>query len=789
MSGIETNIFPLENPEDLASECRRYRIRGLRSDQAEYYQNVAAIQRKLGYTLQAPVVIVDLNDEPQVVVPADCKPLPQKMPLVRTVAYLDALPGRQRIDFAMRSPENDAICLRFLQFMLQAPLYSSPGLWQPASGQPFFEKRPADSSQGVDRFSGFAVRSVVGPDGRLGICVDIRTTFLSSRSLPVHIDRERFRSLKGKHCIYRYGHSWYDIQLQSLHDLNVVETEVREGDGWMRLLDFIVNRSAKPLPRELAELPHDAAVVCYQNNRGENRYAPAGLCYRIFDTQSREVQMRHGETIRPPGKRREEIQSFVKQHLARLRFGDREIRVRCAPSGVPRRMFLVPDLEFGQQRVLSVRGTPTSEHVSLDNLGRHRLSLLRDKSAGFFVTDPLARQYLLLPQSVVDSWGSQFTRDLVRAVDELYPQEHGYSPQIVGYDDRRSRTFLEQGKAILEAARTTCTKDGYAVVMIHETRDGHNRAPDQLAAMVVHKFRELDIVAAVIHSTTATQSYEMVQRGSDAPFYQIRDARRSKMAGYLRNVALNKVLLTNERWPFVLATSLHADLTVGIDVKQNTAGFTVVSANGRLVRTRCFASRQKEQLSADLVRTALVELVTAEARDAASPPRTIVLHRDGRTWPSELRGAKDALTALKHDGIVTDDATLTVLEIAKSSMVPLRLFDLSKDPNEKVRVLNPQVGTYCVLGSHAYLCSTGRAFQRPGTVQPLHIRYVDGGMPFEECLEDAYALTCLAWTRPEDCTRYPITLKLTDRRLGEDAGEYDADALEFEETSAKPEAI
>jgi hypothetical protein len=40
-----------------------------------------------------------------------------------------------------------------------------------------------------------------------------------------------------------------------------------------------------------------------------------------------------------------------------------------------------------------------------------------------------------------------------------------------------------------------------------------------------------------------------------------------------------------------------------------------------------------------------------------------------------------------------------------------------------------------------------------------------------------YALTTLAWTRPEDCTRDPITIKLNDRRLSEDAGDYDSDAL------------
>lgn len=54
-------------------------------------------------------------------------------------------------------------------------------------------------------------------------------------------------------------------------------------------------------------------------------------------------------------------------------------------------------------------------------------------------------------------------------------------------------------------------------------------------------------------------------------------------------------------------------------------------------------------------------------------------------------------------------------------------------------------------------------------------------MTLAQCLEDVYALTALAWTRPDDCTRDPVTLKLTDRRLAESAGEFDADALAFEE--------
>lgn len=46
-------------------------------------------------------------------------------------------------------------------------------------------------------------------------------------------------------------------------------------------------------------------------------------------------------------------------------------------------------------------------------------------------------------------------------------------------------------------------------------------------------------------------------------------------------------------------------------------------------------------------------------------------------------------------------------------------------------------------------------------------------MSLSDILEDIYWLTVLAWTKPDDCTRYPITIKLNDRRLFEDAGEFD----------------
>ena len=414
--------------------------------------------------------------------------------------------------------------------------------------------------------------------------------------------------------------------------------------------------------------------------------------------------------------------------------------------------------------------------------------MLRDARSGFYVKDKFRRQYLILPESVRDSWGERFATDLKRAVDGLYPEGGGYKPEIITYKDRGPRTYRDQGKAIREAVGDRFMESAYAVVMLHPTSDRKQRQQDLLAAMVIRELRNKDIYAAVIHSEMGEQSYVMVSGRDGTPRYEIRENQRSRFMGYLRNVALNKVLLTNNFWPFVLATPLHAEVTIGIDVKNQTAGFTVIGRNGSFVKSSCRTSRQKEKLLKAQVLTYVAEMIREEKIRLGKPVSSIVIHRDGRCFQSEMDGAAAAIEKLKAEGVVASDGTLTILEISKSAPVRLRLYDVEERRGSKLFVQNPQVGVHTIInGNEAFLCSTGRAFAHRGTVQPLHVRCVLEGIPFADALEDVYALTTLAWTRPEDCSRYPVTIKLTDRWLGEEASEFDEEALLYENEENKEE--
>src|SRR5437867_3217127 len=294
------------------------------------------------------------------------------------------------------------------------------------------------------------------------------------------------------------------------------------------LIEFIVTHSQKPLPADCSRITNDSSFAYYLTKDGRARSAPTGLCYLVADQERENINAYQHRAIMPPHIRRQQIDNYIVRYLSNVRFGTDSIKIVPKPVRVPQRMFVMPDLKFGNERVLSVRGTPRSQHVSLDAVGRTRAMVLRDSTAGVYVRQPLERQYLLLPETVASSFGDRYVADLKQAVNE-YLGTGTYEPIVVSYPDRVNRTFVDQGKAILEAAKQRCVEPGFALVMIHHTTDRRVRQQDQLAAMVVRRLRdELDLIAAVNHSAFATDSYRLGRGVDGLPAYFPIDAKRAR---------------------------------------------------------------------------------------------------------------------------------------------------------------------------------------------------------------------------------------------------------------------
>ncbi len=782
---IYTNIFNIENLDDLKTEYVLYRIRGLTREGSEYFQNKDEITRKLSYELQRPALVIEKNGYPHLVLPADAPRPPQPFSLVRAQVLFDELQDSFTLDYTKRDPETDDICLRFLNFLaIQSKFHNDKRLWQPKSGQPLFEYEPTKTVKGLDVFQGFSARAVITPDGGIGICLDLRTKFIASEALNSRLTRDEFRPYRGHHFIYRFK-GWYEVQLQDYCDLNADEARIESAD--CSVYEYIKRESPKPLSVQLANLPGDAVLAHYQTNRGQRVYACVGLCHLIYDTQHREVQRLQGTMTPQPHERYRKIQDYAAKYLRGLKLGNTRLEVSRTPQTAPRKVFQAPDVEFGGGHMLTVRGTAGAHCATMDTLGKERQRLLFWEGAGFFVKRPLSQQYLMMPESVYKTWGQQYIKDLKHVANRLYgPAERDevlpdipvYDPKVVFYNDQDSRrTYAEQGQAILDAAKKHRLYGGYGLVMIHDALDREIRQEDQLAAMISQQFWEQhDMRTTVNHTKTGNECYSPVNGRYGS--YFANSQKQGKLRGYLRNVALNKILLNNEIWPFVLATPLHSDVTIGLDVKHNTVGLTVVKNGGRSIATLCQRSSQREKLTRRQIATLLNQLLRNAAEEQTI--REIVIHRDGRSYQSEIDGAIDAKEKLQEEGVLPSDARITILDVSKIAVTRVRLFDVTCNNGRSPWIENPQNGTYVFLGDKdAYLCSTGREFRHRGTSQMLHVRYVHPGLPFEQSLEDLYYLTTLTWSKPDDCSRYPITMKLTDRWLWQDATEYNQDALVY----------
>ncbi len=769
------NTFRILGLESLSASYRTADVIGLDREQADYFRSVDRLT-SLSRTLRRPVSFLELSTGPVISFP-DGTLIPTTLDLGVRILSLRPRDETIDIDFTRASPF-DPLRLRIVRFGIEEHLRNSHAFWQPGAGYAFFNRHPDQTDRGIGLYYGSRLRPTVLADGNIGLCVDKTSRLIATQPLPVDLTREQFEGqYKGQRCVYRYGDSWYEIRVEMLARQAVAEYPIRVQGRVTTLLKFLLDVLPKPVPKEVANLDPAGSVVVYRNARGEERAAPAQLCFPVRDTDEIRRTSLGRATIIEPADRLAWSCAFVQQNLVKVRVGSAELCIEPQPLQIAPIQLSVPNLRFGGGRVLSVRGTPNTTRTSLQDLGTKRLALLEDPQAGILATQRFDRQYILIPQTAAASFGPAFVNDVITAVNRLHPNG-GYRPEVVTYDDAVRRTFAEQARAVKKALEAM-PLPGFAVVMVHRCK-GARRAEDRLAAYVLRQAKEyFDTIASVIHYDTAERFYEPgAPNASGGRVYRIRHELADRARGYLRNVALNKVLLPNENWPFGLEGPLNADLTIGIDVKNNACCLVTVCERGRSVSSQVNLSKQQEKLNTAQLCAYLTEVIGNEARRALVPIRRIVVHRDGRAWTSEISGARRAVDTLKRASILPHDADITVLELHKKPSVPLRIFESAGAADAPPR--KPGIGAaYFPDETQAFVCTTGWPFRQPGTPNPIHIERVYGSMSIAECAQDLFSLSTLAWTRPEGCSRYPVTLRLADRFLADEAVDYYEDELSF----------
>lgn len=776
-----TNIFPILNLDVLDEYYTMFEIKATPSISEAEKQHII---KKLSYRLRHPVTIINYDEKPHLVLLNDQKVidrLEERFKLVRKLAKFVPTDKVIRLDFSDSSPEIKKICRRVLGFALQGYLTRNHKLWQPSSGQPYFRYSCDATIQGIDVFEGFSARIVDTPDNGFGIAIDISTRYIANRPYPLYLDSSKFsRYFKGNHCLYKFGYQWYQISPHSISDDNVSEVEIPDGDNFISLISYIRRESSHTNSPELADLPEDASVLVYKANTDERRCVPAGMCFKVYDTDSLPSGNIHRRSILLPHVRLSKIRRYQSEFLKRFKVGENALDIGQTSIYLESNLLPIPDLEFGQGLVLSTRKSEGKKYTTFRNFGKAKQQCVFDPMGGFYSLNNsklFLPQFVLIPRSINDKMGKSFLNELEQIVDNLYPTNKGWKPIVIPYEDKiqRNQDYVHLGLSIVKAFEDNpdrCLSSGKCLVMI-PTLSKARRKHDQLAALICSELDQLGVDTTIIHSKTTEDVHTKKHIDGSYEFY-IRPHKKGFYRSYLRNVALVKVLLNNEKYPFRLANPMNADLTIGIDVKHNTACYTFVNKHADAIRQQLKNSSSRERLSSDQVKAVLVNVIGELISEKAYgyPIKNIVIHRDGRLFDTELDGIEESLEVLKAKGV----ETISVLEIQKSSPVSIRIFKQSHEN----RTYNPLVGTYFMLNQDtAYLCTTGGEYKLPGTANPLCLNYAYGDFSFAKLIEDVFALANLTFTKLDSCSRVPLSIKLTDIRLRSIASEFNSDKLEL----------
>ncbi len=490
----------------------------------------------------------------------------------------------------------------------------------------------------------------------------------------------------------------------------------------------------------LALDPGDEAVFVKDHGRDESSPVPASRLFPVFTNEDEGMKTCSVAAQMSPVDRLTAIQEFLGA-IGEVQVGGRPVRVDLNPITQARVLLPPPALEFGGGNKLVCAGAPAqiTDEAFIQWRNEKTTSLYQ---YGPFSGQALPDVALLFPETLARVPREVFAKKLS---DELLKLT-GHRINIVRQRYYRLGAQAWTGAGLLtEAEQLVMESPGVVLPIVILSRRFARGVYAQL------KSRFASVPSQCVDERT-------MQRILDDPPNSSR----------VRNLAL-AVMIAAGIQPWVLAEPLAHDFYVGIDVLQNQVGYAFLfGPGGRFSQVEFgeFLQRRRmcEAVDATELRAKLGTGLRA-ARAVNAPLRSLVVHRDGRWWPSEDQALTSAVTELKRSGVLAPDCRVAVVEVRKSHL-PVRL--LTKNGGQWE---NPMPGSYWVLDRDAaILTTTGRpgAWDRQGrTANTLLLRIArrDGEFSIEDITRDAYWLTHLNWNAPEIEISLPVTIRWNDDLL------------------------
>lgn len=505
----------------------------------------------------------------------------------------------------------------------------------------------------------------------------------------------------------------------------------------------------------LGVLPTDPAVFVQDRKGGLLLAVPASRLFPVFTTEEETIRRCSIQPQLAPAERLRLI-GRVLPRLASTPFGAHHLTPSTTPWRGRRTVFSPPVLEFGGETLVSPFSGPVAPQASHHRFDRAVLGFGRRKvqaveSVTPFQNEPLPDAVLFYPDGFPRDAREALISILGESIRRLSGQLLRVRQQVgyaVGRGEREGGDLLRRIAPTLNAAGA-----GLALVVL-----GRDLSPDVHGAIK-------DALSASHSQCVSELNAREVATGDSL----------GRLAGLVRNLSL-AILTEVGVQPWVLAEPLHHDLHLGIDLLYGRIGYhALYGRGGRYVSsdfgTALHDGHMREQIKRPELRQRAEAILRAVAA-SGEPLRSLVVHRDGRWWPSESDGLRDAVTGLIGSNVLPAEFRYAVVEVRKNHL-PVRLFTIAEQERGEA-LTNPLPGSYRLLDAdRALLATTGRPGgwegRRGRTASTLLLEVVDalGPVRLERIVEDAYRLTHLNWNAPEIEIAHPVTIRWTDRALRE----------------------
>lgn len=764
---LAATLFPIEG---LSQTRYRFRLLKVREKIPEDNLRPIRMQRWADHlwrhVLKCSVYPTNRYEAPAFLIPEDSSPTVGESIEIKSVPdwtyHIDV--SDEVVDITMeeaKGSERGLIC-RMLERPFTDKLVSLENMFWKDQWTLFYFQKPVNSSVDEDiinAYRGFKFGVVLVGGKEPYLAVDVRTRYVGRKSLSNYSTEERKKDLQS-HIDLDLP---YKERARFLRDNGTAKFPCKyTGETGKRVNQYVIDDSGTTVwdyySRKYPKLninPDDPAVFAKdREDDPKSLPVPSSRLFPIFTTEYEGLQRC---TVRPqmtPDERFSEIQTFL-GYLNGIRYGTTPITVRNEILITERTVFTPPKLEFGNGDILKPFQNRWQFPVwnerfdsEIARWGSKKLAALYQN--GPYHNEPLPGIVLLYPQSMERSIRETFLNELRREIklqtgqDMQILQQRQYQ---IGREERVGSSLLK----IATEIQSTIPRCLAIVVLwdkLHKSIHG--------------------ILKETIRQTFSQCVWERRVRNI------CNQTNPQRARSQLRNLALGVITEAGVK-PWVLAEPLHHDLHIGIDLLYGRVGYHFLyGRGGRIIKTdsgeaidrgRMHEAIKKPELQSRLVQS--IRSIVEQGHDIKS----IIIHRDGRWWPSESAGLKEALRMLKSEGILPQDVRCAAVEIRKNH-IPVRLFTSLNGAEQYFR--NPLPGTYFVIDSNrVLLATTGRPGAwdylggRTASTLLLEVMDVIGDIDIEEIAEDAYRLTHLNWNAPDIDISLPVTIRWTDEDLRE----------------------